>query len=94
MNQYYVYILSSYKGTLYVGVTSNLIRRLEEHRHGVVDGFTKRYRVSRLVYYETTEDVLAASTMEKQIKGWTRAKKAALIEANNPYWIDLADQLA
>ena len=93
MNQYYVYILSSYRGTLYVGMTSNLVRRLEEHRHGVGGGFTKRYKVSRLVHYDKTEDVLAASTREKQIKGWTRAKKAALIEADNPYWVDLADQL-
>ena len=92
MNQYYVYILSSYRGTLYVGVTSDLVRRLEEHRLGVVDGFTKRYKVSRLVHYEMTEDVLAAITREKQIKGWTRAKKAALIEVDNPYWVDLADQ--
>ena len=94
MNQYYIYILSSYRGTLYVGITSNLARRLEDHRHGVVGGFTKRYKVNRLVYCETTEDVLSAITREKQVKGWTRAKKAALIEANNPYWVDLADQLA
>ncbi|MBI4282398.1 MAG: GIY-YIG nuclease family protein [Chloroflexi bacterium] len=93
MNQYYVYILSSYRGTLYVGMTSNLVRRLEEHRHGVGGDFTKRYTISRLVYYETTEDVLSAITREKQLKGWTRAKKAALIEASNPYWVDLADQL-
>ena len=93
MNQYYVNILSSYRGTLYVGMTNNLVRRLEEHRHGVVGGFAKRYKVSRLVHYETTEGVLAAITREKQIKGWTRAKKATLIEANNPYWVDLVDQL-
>ena len=90
MRQYYVYILSSHRGTLYTGVTSDLIRRLYEHRHKLVDGFTKKYNISRLVYYETTSDVESAIAREKQIKGWVRSKKISLIESVNPYWEDLS----
>ena len=71
------------RGTLYIGVTNDLIRRVQEHRQKLVGGFTKRYNISQLVYYETTEDVLSAITREKQIKGWVRAEKAALIESMN-----------
>jgi len=85
---YYVYILSSRpNGTLYVGVTNDLERRLLEHRDGTVEGFTKRYAVHRLVHFEETD----AIAREKQSKGWSRAKKVALIQSENPEWSDLAE---
>lgn len=87
--QYYVYILSNKSRTLYVGVTNNLRRRLNEHRNGNANGFARRYRLTRLVFYERTADVLAAIAREKQIKGWLRQKKIKLIEAQNPDWQDL-----
>ena len=90
VNQYYVYIVSSHRGTLYIGVTNDLVRRVHEHRHKLVDGFTKRYNVSKLVCYEVTEDIESAIVREKQIKSWLRRKKVALIESLNPYWADLA----
>ena len=89
MRQYYVYILASHSRTTYVGVTNDLLRRLHEHRRGPV-GFTAKYRVRRLVYYESTENVASAIAREKQLKGWTRNKKVALIELTNPMWLDLA----
>ena len=91
MARYYVYIMSSYRGTLYTGVTNDLARRVYEHRHKLADGFTKKYDVSKLVYYEATDDVGSAIAREKQIKGWLRKKKVALIESMNPKWVDLAD---
>lgn len=75
---------------LYVGVTTDLEHRIRQHRQKLVPGFTSRYNVHRLVYYEETDEVEAAILREKQIKGWTRAKKVALIEAENPAWEDLA----
>ncbi len=90
MRSYWVYILSSGSGTLYVGVTSNLIGRLAEHRSGMVDGFTSKYAVHRLVYYEETSDVWVALAREKQIKGWSRKKKTELIETINRSWRDLS----
>ena len=92
MSQYYVYIMSSFRETLYVGMTSDLTRRVYEHRHKFTDGFTKKYNVSKLVYYEDTNDIESAITREKQIKGWLRKKKTALIESLNPYWADLAEE--
>ena len=89
-HQYYVYILASDSGVLYVGVTRDLIRRLFQHRSGDAPGFTKRYNVTRLVYFEVTSNVLAAIVREKQIKAWRREKKAELIELQNPGWRDLA----
>jgi len=87
---YYVYILTNkYHTVLYTGITNNLERRLYEHTHGESDGFTKRYRVTKLVHFEETTDVNAAITREKQIKGWTRKKKESLIEQSNPKWKDL-----
>jgi len=77
--------------TLYTGVTNNLERRVYEHKHKLVDGFTKKYNIARLVYYEATDDVQSAIAREKQIKGWLRRKKVALIESVNPEWRDLAD---
>ncbi|MBI4200540.1 MAG: GIY-YIG nuclease family protein, partial [Chloroflexi bacterium] len=82
--------MSSYKGTLYTGVTNDLARRLYEHRQKLLRGFTSRYNITKLVYYETTGDIESAIAREKQIKGWVRSKKAALIDSMNPYWVDLA----
>jgi putative endonuclease len=78
------------KRTLYTGVTNNLYRRVYEHKEKLVPGFTKRYNIDYLVYIECTSDVVAAITREKQIKGWTRAKKISLIESSNPEWRDLS----
>jgi len=90
----YVYILASRRnGTLYVGVTNDLRRRVYEHREGMVAGFTKRYRVYRLVYYEVYGTVPQAIAREKQIKAWKRAWKLEAIEAMNPDWNDLYEQL-
>ena len=77
---------------LYIGVTNNLPRRLYEHRNGLVDGFTKKYNVHKLVYYEYTNDVYSAISREKQLKKWTRAKKNALVVKENPEWRDLSQQ--
>jgi len=86
----YVYILASGTyGTLYIGVTSNLIRRVWEHREGLVDGFTKEYGVKNLVWYEQHADIYAAITREKQIKEWRRDWKVNLIQKANPSWRDL-----
>ena len=91
---YYVYILASQRnGTLYIGVTSNIARRTTEHRENLVDGFTKKYGVHRLVYFETHEDVRHAIQREKNMKHWPRAWKIALIEKNNPDWLDLYETL-
>jgi putative endonuclease len=89
-----VYVLASERnGTLYTGVTSNVQKRLQEHRSGMVDGFTKKYQVHRLVYYEVHDTMHAAISREKQIKGGSRKKKLALIESMNPTWIDLSSEL-
>ncbi len=88
---YFVYILASKSRKLYVGVTNDLERRVFEHKQKVADGFTKQYRIDRLVHYEETPDVLAAIEREKQIKGWLRKKKIALIESGNPAWEDLSE---
>ena len=88
---YYVYILTNQHGNvMYVGVTNNLARRLYEHKTGAVDGFTKKYNIDKLVYYEAGSDIREAIAREKQIKGWTRAKKNALVETMNPNWNDLS----
>lgn len=89
-----VYILASKRnGTLYVGVTSNLPRRVWQHKNGVVEGFTKKYRVHNLVWYEVHDAMESAILREKQIKGGSRARKMALIEALNPDWQDLYDSI-
>ncbi len=93
MNNYYVYILASGTGTLYVGVTRDLVRRVYEHKHKLVPGFTARYGVDRLVYFEHTHDVAAAIAREKAIKGWTRKRKLALVASMNPEWKDLSDEI-
>ncbi len=92
---YYVYILASrIGGTLYIGVTNDLVRRVYEHRSKVTDGFTKDYDVWRLVYYEQFEDVEAAIRREKRLKKWNRAWKIELIEKTNPNWVDLWPSIA
>ena len=92
--QYYVYLLASRRnGTLYVGVTSDLIKRVHGHKNNLVEGFTKKYNVHNLVYFETTEDINSAIAREKQIKKWKRAWKIELIEKNNPEWRDLYSEL-
>jgi putative endonuclease len=90
----YVYILASApNGVLYVGVTSDLVRRIYEHRNGLVPGFTKKYAVKRLVYFEQYEDIQTAIQREKSIKHWSRAWKVGLILAGNPDWYDLYDSI-
>jgi putative endonuclease len=90
MRDYYVYILSNASKTLYIGVTNNLERRLYEHKNKLIDGFTKKYNLTKLVYFETTTDISAAIYREKQLKGLLRSKKIILIEENNPEWDDLS----
>jgi putative endonuclease len=86
----WVYILVGRTGTLYTGVTSDLYRRVFEHKNKVRPGFASKYDCTRLVYYESTDDIRRSIDREKQIKGWTRAKKLALVETLNPAWKDLA----
>jgi putative endonuclease len=88
-----VYILASAKKALYIGVTNDLRRRLYEHKTGMVPGFTTRYRIDRLVYYECAPEARSAIEREKQLKGWRRQRKLELIEAENPEWEDLADRV-
>ncbi len=91
---YYVYILASKSNTvLYTGVTNNLKRRVFEHRQGLGSGFTKKYHVEKLVYYEQTEDITAAIQREKQIKSGSRQKKIDLVNQMNPSWEDLAERI-
>ena len=90
MNSYYVYILTNRSKTLYTGVTNDLLRRVHEHKQKLIPGFTQKYNINRLVYYEETSDATEAIAREKQIKGWVRAKKIALIESRNPEWLDLS----
>jgi putative endonuclease len=91
MKSYYVYILASHKqGTLYVGVTNNLERRIWEHKTGNVKGFTSQYAVKQLVYFEETDSIEAAIAREKQLKNWKRNWKIELIEQTNPTWEDLS----
>ena len=91
---YFVYMLASKpRGTLYVGVTNNLVRRVYEHKNHVAAGFTSKYAVTDLVWFEQTSDVAAAIAREKRLKAWKRDWKIALIEAGNPYWHDLYESL-
>jgi putative endonuclease len=92
-HEYFVYILASRSRQLYTGMTGNLIRRLVEHRQGLVPGFTSHYRIFRLIHFEAYGNVNEAIAREKEIKGWRREKKIWLIERKNPTWHDLADQL-
>ncbi|MFZ5790472.1 MAG: GIY-YIG nuclease family protein [Pseudomonadota bacterium] len=95
MAEYYVYILASRRnGTLYVGVTNDLVRRVYEHREGATEGFTTRYDVKALVHFEQFDDPRLAIQREKNIKKWPRAWKIDLIEKSNPAWRDLYDEIA
>jgi putative endonuclease len=87
---YYVYILSNKTKMLYTGVTNHLLRRVLEHKQKLIPGYSRLYNFNRLVYYEETSDVHAAIARDKEIKGWLRAKKVALIEGVNPEWADLS----
>jgi putative endonuclease len=90
---YYVYILTSKRnGTLYTGVTNNLERRIYAHKNNLIEGFTKRYNVHKLVYYEKTNDINEALLFEKKINKWNRAWKIRLIEKDNPQWKDIAEK--
>ena len=94
MKQFYVYILSNKKnGTLYIGVTGDLVKRIYEHKNDLVEGFTKKYQVHNLVYFEQTTNVHAALMREKQIKKWNRQWKINLIEKDNPDWLDMYDKI-
>ena len=93
MNKYYVYILTSKTNTtMYVGVTNDINRRLYEHKNGLLDGFTKKYNVHKLVYLEETDSIDDAIAREKQLKGWKRDKKNQLVETMNPEWKDLSEE--
>lgn len=93
-SMYYVYILASKRnGTLYVGVTSDLLKRVYEHKNNLVEGFTQKYNVHTLVYFEQSIDVAAAIKREKQLKKWKRAWKVELIEKENPSWKDLYEEI-
>lgn len=90
MNDYYVYILTNqYNNVMYIGITNNLKRRVYEHKTGIVDGFTKKYCVHKLVYFESCHDVSDAIRREKQLKNWSRQKKNALVESVNPDWKEI-----
>jgi putative endonuclease len=92
-HDYLVYILTNKRcSTLYIGVTNNIARRLHQHRFGEVKGFSKRYRLSRLVWLEHFRNVNDAIACEKKLKGWRRSRKIALIERTNPRWLDLSDE--
>jgi len=91
MKTYYVYIMTNKSGTLYVGVTNDLTRRVLEHKNHMIEGFTKKDKITRLVYYDETTDINEAIAREKQLKGWLRKKKVALIESANPEWNDLSE---
>ena len=94
MKYYYVYILASKRrGTLYIGVTNDLIRRMYEHKNGLIEGFTKKYKVHNLVYYRQCEDIESVIQREKQLKAWHREWKIRLIEETNPTWKDLSTTL-
>jgi len=83
--------MANKSGTLYIGVTNNLERRVFEHKNHLIEGFTKKYKITKLVYFEETNDISAAISREKQIKGWLRRKKIALVESMNPGWKDLSE---
>ena len=92
MKKYYIYIMTSETGTLYTGVTSDLRKRVYQHKNKLIEGFTKKYGITRLVYFEETTDINNAIQREKEIKGWRRSKKIDLIKSVNPTWNDLAQK--
>lgn len=90
---YFVYLLSSLSGTLYAGLTDNLWKRMAEHKAGLFDSFTRKYKVNRLMYFETFSDSNIAADRERQIKKWRREKKVALFAKSNPQWRDLTPEI-
>ncbi len=90
MRRFYVYIMASISRVLYIGVTDDIVRRVAQHKLGEIEGFTKQYRVKKLVHFEEFADIRQAIGREKQLKGWRREKKVALVEAGNPHWKDLS----
>jgi putative endonuclease len=90
---YFVYVLASLSGTLYVGLTDNLWKRVQEHKDGVFDGFTRKYKINRLMYFETYNIATIAADREQQIKKWRREKRIALFAKSNPQWKDLTLEL-
>jgi putative endonuclease len=91
-HEYFVYIMSSHSGTLYIGMTNSICRRALQHKSSEIEGFASKYHCNRLVYYESFDDVHQAIGREKQLKGWLRIKKITLIESKNPRWEDLAEK--
>ena len=87
---YYVYIMANSRRTIYIGMTNNLMRRVSEHKQKLIDGYSKRYNLTKLVYYEEFSAPQQAIAREKQLKGWLRQRKDELIESQNPYWRDVA----
>jgi len=93
-SQYYVYMLTNKNNrVLYIGITNDLPRRIYEHKNKLINGFTKKYNLNKLIYYETTEDIFSALEREKQLKNWHREWKLNLINNFNPKWIDLSDYI-
>jgi putative endonuclease len=90
---YYVYIVASSSGTLYIGITNSLMRRIYEHKNGLIEGFSKKYSCHKLIYYEIYGDVNLAIAREKQLKGWRREKKENIIKKFNPHWSDLYNEM-
>jgi len=90
--EFYVYIMTNKSRTLYTGVTNDLMRRVHEHKNKLIKGFTSKYNIQYLVFFESTTDIHAALAREKQIKGWLRSKKTALIDSMNPNWKDLSEE--
>ncbi len=94
MKQYFIYMVTTQKNTaLYIGVTNDLVRRVYEHKHEIIDGFTKKYKTKKLVYFEVYDDPQYAIQREKQLKGWVRKRKNALIETTNPSYRDLYEDI-
>jgi putative endonuclease len=91
--KYYVYIVASSSGTLYTGITNSLMRRIYEHKNGLIEGFSKTYSCHKLIYYEISGDVNSAIGREKQLKGWRREKKENIIKKFNPHWNDLYNEM-
>jgi len=91
MKNYYVYIMSSKTGTLYIGMTNDIKKRIYQHKNHLIPGFTNKYNIDRLLYVETVSDPISAISREKQIKKWRREKKIAIIDSMNPDWKDLSD---
>ena len=90
MRSYFVYLMASESGTLYIGVTNDLERRVFEHKSGLFKGFSKKYKISKLLYYEEFDNIYSAIEREKQIKKWSRSKKIKLFKSSNPGWVDLS----